>query len=145
MKITIAMTAAILGCATAFAPSPSGRTSSALYETFTGKVKFFSEKGFGFIDCDDGSEDLFVHWSGINKEGFKSLAEGETVTFEKQFDDDRGNWRAINVNGSGDGKPRGSRGDDRPRGPRGDGKPRTPRKNYGNDRRQERSGSAMAM
>ena len=47
-----------------------------------GKVKWFNEtKGFGFIEVDDGT-DVFVHHNDIQGEGFKTLAEGESVTFE---------------------------------------------------------------
>ena len=49
----------------------------------TGTVKWFNEaKGYGFITPEDGSKDLFVHFSNIQSEGFKTLAEGATVNFE---------------------------------------------------------------
>ncbi len=61
----------------------------------TGKVKWFNaEKGYGFITTDKG-KDVFVHYSSIQADGFRSLEEGQTVTFEI-VEGDRGQ-QAANV------------------------------------------------
>jgi CspA family cold shock protein len=62
----------------------------------SGTVKWFSDKkGYGFISQEDG-KDVFVHFSSINGNGFRTLAEGQAVTFELE-DTDRGPV-AKNVN-----------------------------------------------
>jgi cold shock protein len=62
----------------------------------TGTVKWFSDdKGFGFITPDEGDRDLFVHHSGIELEGYRSLAEGLRVSYEEE-QGDKGP-KAVNV------------------------------------------------
>lgn len=52
----------------------------------TGTVKWFNEsKGFGFITPTDGDKDVFVHFSAIQGSGFRSLVEGQTVSFETEM------------------------------------------------------------
>ena len=64
----------------------------------TGKVKWFNgDKGYGFITDDHGQGDIFVHFSGINGNGYKSLEEGQKVSFEVENDARSNKSRAVNV------------------------------------------------
>lgn len=65
----------------------------------TGTVKWFNEeKGFGFIANDNGSGEVFVHFSAIQSDGFKTLAEGQKVSYDTETDPkDSRKLRAINV------------------------------------------------
>jgi CspA family cold shock protein len=63
----------------------------------TGTVKWFSdEKGFGFITPDDGGRDLFVHFTGISGDGYRSLPEGSKVSDEEEAGPK--GPKAVNVN-----------------------------------------------
>ena len=64
-----------------------------------GTIKWFNPtKGFGFISNDDGGADVFVHFSAIQSEGFKTLDEGQKVTFDTEEDPKNpGKLRAVNV------------------------------------------------
>jgi CspA family cold shock protein len=63
----------------------------------TGTVKWFNDaKGFGFITPDGGGEDLFAHFSAINMPGFKSLKEGQKVSFEVTAGN-KGKTQASNI------------------------------------------------
>ena len=66
---------------------------------FKGTVKWFNaEKGFGFISNNDGSGDVFVHFSAIVADGFKTLNEGQQVTFDTEPDPKTpSRLRAVNV------------------------------------------------
>jgi len=71
------------------------RTGENRERMATGKVKWFNaEKGYGFITTDEG-QDVFVHFSAIQQDGYKSLDEGQAVSFDV-LEDDRGK-KASNV------------------------------------------------
>ena len=62
----------------------------------TGTVKWFSDdKGFGFITPDEGGRDLFVHFSGIQGEGYRSLPEGAKVSYDEEHGEK--GPKAVNV------------------------------------------------
>ncbi|MCC8368894.1 MAG: cold-shock protein [Rickettsia endosymbiont of Oxypoda opaca] len=62
----------------------------------TGKVKWFnSTKGYGFIQPDDGSKDVFVHISAVEEAGIRNLNEGQNVSFD--LEDNKGKVSAVNL------------------------------------------------
>ena len=64
----------------------------------TGKVKWFdTDKGFGFIAPEDGSQDVFVHISAVERSGLGTLAEGQRVSFETQRNPKNGRTSAANL------------------------------------------------
>ena len=69
----------------------------------SGTVKWFnSEKGYGFISNDEGGDDVFVHFSSIIADGFRTLTEGQKVTFDIESDPKNPNrQRAVNVKVAG--------------------------------------------
>ena len=76
--------------------TPAGHTQEGAIQVPTGTVKWFNdEKGYGFITPDDGDRDLFVHYTGIDGQGFKSLAENSKVEYEEETGDK--GPKAVNV------------------------------------------------
>lgn len=64
----------------------------------TGTVKWFNgQKGFGFIQPDDGGQDVFVHISAVERAGLSGLAEGQKISYEIQVDRKRGKSSAENL------------------------------------------------
>jgi cold shock protein len=63
-----------------------------------GTVKWFNPaKGFGFIQPDGGSADVFVHISAVERSGMSTLHEGQKVSFEEERDPKRGKTSAVNI------------------------------------------------
>ncbi|MDL2236763.1 cold-shock protein [Christensenellaceae bacterium OttesenSCG-928-K19] len=65
---------------------------------YNGTVKWFNaEKGYGFITNDETGEDVFVHFSAIQSDGYKSLNDGQKVSFDTEIDERSNKVRASNV------------------------------------------------
>jgi len=63
-----------------------------------GTVKWFNnQKGYGFIEPEDGGADVFVHISAVEKAGMSSLAEGQKISYEVQNDPKKGKSSAVNL------------------------------------------------
>jgi CspA family cold shock protein len=76
--------------------APGRHTQEEAANVPTGTVKWFNdEKGYGFITPDEGDRDLFVHYSGIDGQGFKTLAQGAQVEYEEEVGDK--GPKAVNV------------------------------------------------
>ena len=64
----------------------------------TGTVKWFNDqKGYGFIQPDNGGKDVFVHVSAVQRSGLQGLAEGQKITYELQTDRRTGKTSAVNL------------------------------------------------
>ena len=64
----------------------------------TGTVKFYNDqKGFGFIQPDNGGKDVFVHATALERAGLRSLREGQKVSYELQTDQRNGKTSAVNL------------------------------------------------
>lgn len=64
----------------------------------TGTVKWFnSEKGYGFIQPDDGNKDVFVHISAVERAGMRTLNEGQKVEYQEERDQRSGKTSAVNL------------------------------------------------
>ena len=107
MRISLFNLALAIGASTASAFTVSSTRFSQSRHVMnmakkTGTVKWFNTtKGFGFITPDDGGADVFVHQTAIAKEGFRSLADGESVEFEEVEDPKTGKLKASDVTGPG--------------------------------------------
>lgn len=64
----------------------------------TGTVKWFNEqKGYGFIQPDDGGKDIFVHISAVQRSGLQGLSDGQKISYELQADRRTGKMAAVNL------------------------------------------------
>jgi CspA family cold shock protein len=72
--------------------------SAGRSEVATGVVKWFNaSKGFGFIQPDDGGQDVFVHVTAVERAGLSGLAEGQKISYETQVDRKTGKSKAENL------------------------------------------------